>query len=405
MFSFVLTVALINLLFMCLLFSMRHKIAITTPVLLMTVLVAFLCAIAFPYLIVILDYPQLVITFIFIILFCSVLLTLVNKKCLALKLNAAPTNHPDSKEEQTSDLKTANEVPLLETATTATAYEQFEQSTANVMCAQIEQVSIPTIEPETEPEATAAKNKETSATKSELIHPLLEITDSLPGVTEEKNGLPDNPDLSGHVKKPEPPVMEIKPDPELGPMPEPVPESVPVPVLELAPMPEPVPVLEPESTPEPVLEPVPVPEPAFEPAAVFTYDKNKNTPPQTNHRHQDFSPGEVTEPADEVTEPDSDRVETNRTDLNRFIELGFASKQNGDYLGAATTFLKALQMRPNTKLALLLAVEVSEIYREAGQFWQATEILNTLIKSRRADLDGEKVEKLELKINQLQESH
>ncbi|WP_449240467.1 hypothetical protein [Desulfoscipio gibsoniae] len=375
MFSFVLTVALINLLFMCLLFSMRHKIAITTPVLLMTVLVAFLCAIAFPYLIVILDYPQLVITFIFIILFCSVLLTLVNKKCLALKLNAAPTNHPDSKEEQTSDLKTANEVPLLETATTATAYEQFEQSTANVMCAQIEQVSIPTIEPETKPEATAAKNKETSATKSELIHPLLEITDSLPGVTEEKNGLPDNPDLSGHVKKPEPPVMEIKPDPELGPVPVPVPE------------------------------PEPVPEPAFEPAAVFTYDKNKNTPPQTNHRHQDFSPGEVTEPADEVTEPDSDRVETNRTDLNRFIELGFASKQNGDYLGAATTFLKALQMRPNTKLALLLAVEVSEIYREAGQFWQATEILNTLIKSRRADLDGEKVEKLELKINQLQESH
>jgi len=292
MLAFVLAVLLFNLFFMCLFFFIRHMIAIATPVLVMTALVAFFCTITFPYLAAFFDYGTLAVIFCMMILCFSVLLTLADKKFPAPAFSAADADHPSDQEEPPSKgLNLAAE----KTAVEKTAVEKTVLVTAQDL------------------EVVAQQ-------------------------------LPQTPN-----------PLETQPPEEMG-----------------------------ETPPEKI-----------------SQSTGLENEPELVHTATTAEDLEICNAG--VAESDFFRIEPKQTDPNALINLGFDRKQNGDCLGAATFFFSVLQMQPEPKLAILLAMEISDIYRAAGQFWQAAEILNILLDSWRNELDTGKVARLEIKISQLHE--
>lgn len=79
MLNFIFTVLLFNLFFALMLLLIHRRIPITRPVLVMTAVVAFACVIFLPYLANHLDYPGLAAALAALILFCSLILTLVKE--------------------------------------------------------------------------------------------------------------------------------------------------------------------------------------------------------------------------------------------------------------------------------------------------------------------------------------
>lgn len=66
--------------------------------------------------------------------------------------------------------------------------------------------------------------------------------------------------------------------------------------------------------------------------------------------------------------------------LADYIKEGFRRKEKGDYAGAARCFMDACAITGSSKLRVSLLVELSKIYREAGQKDQAVAILKLLAR-------------------------
>ncbi|HBX23083.1 MAG TPA: hypothetical protein DEF34_05560 [Desulfotomaculum sp.] len=347
MWAFVLTVLLFNLIFMCLLFFIRHMIAITTPVLVMTALVAFFCTITFPYLAAIFDYGYLALIFCFIILCFSVLLTLADKKYPAQTLSAAGTDCcPSGQQVPNSGLNTTDEKKAVEITALVTAQDPkvIAHQLPETLKPLQENESENQLKPEPQPPEEMGKTTPEKMTQSTGLENELALVHTAPKA--ESSEICDEIDA----------------------------------------------LVEDETADE------------ANDAEILDETKEvaaEGKPDDTDLTQTILWPREYS--AAVVTESNSVMVVTKQTNLNSLINLGFDRKQNGDYLGAATTFFSVLQMQPEPGLAILLAVEISDIYREAGQFWQAAEILNILLDSWRNELDTEKVIRLEIKINQLHE--
>jgi len=323
MWTFILAILLFNLIFICLLFFIRHIIAVTTPVLVLIALVAFCCTVALPYLAAIFDYGYLALIFCLMILCSAVLLALADRKYPAPTFSAAGAVRPEALAEQAPDAQ-----PLEETGP------------ENLLAPE------PQLEEITEPEEAMAAEETTEAL--EALEPEEEVTEAQEAL------------------EPEEEVTEAQ---------------------EALETPE---VAEPEETAE-------TPE--------ITETREATEPGEELTEAQEaIETPEVAEPEETAAAADATPEElVPSIGLEQLIDSGFTRKHRGDYLGAAVTFFRALQMQPEPKLAVLLATEVSDIYREAHQYWQAVEILNTLLESWRNELDPETVARLEIRTNQLHE--
>ncbi len=61
-----------------------------------------------------------------------------------------------------------------------------------------------------------------------------------------------------------------------------------------------------------------------------------------------------------------------------WITAGFTAKGQGDFAGALTCFFKALSNSPSAPTAALIALEISSIYQELGQYTQAALALKAI---------------------------
>ena len=68
-----------------------------------------------------------------------------------------------------------------------------------------------------------------------------------------------------------------------------------------------------------------------------------------------------------------------KMDLNSIIAKGFSLRLAGDMPGAVNCFMNAMHFSSDAKLNVMLGSEISAIYNQMGQSWQAAEILNILL--------------------------
>lgn len=76
--------------------------------------------------------------------------------------------------------------------------------------------------------------------------------------------------------------------------------------------------------------------------------------------------------------PDGVFLPANEPVIARFIKEGFARKEEGDLAGAARCFMNACKLARTNKLRAVLLLELSKIYRDAGQNAQAAAVLQLL---------------------------
>lgn len=83
-----------------------------------------------------------------------------------------------------------------------------------------------------------------------------------------------------------------------------------------------------------------------------------------------------------------------RPSLEELISRAFEAKHKRDYTSAAEYFKKALRLKPESKLAVLLAADISGIYRNLGRYEDALQILRSTLRKEKSSLDQSLVQKI-----------
>ncbi|HHW39623.1 MAG TPA: hypothetical protein GXX19_00450 [Syntrophomonadaceae bacterium] len=86
----------------------------------------------------------------------------------------------------------------------------------------------------------------------------------------------------------------------------------------------------------------------------------------------------VPEPAVIADEEEQVRSEVVST-VDNYIARGFAARETGNYVDAVDCFLKALLSNPGEQLKALLALEISAVYQQLGQYRQAVMLLDAML--------------------------
>ncbi|TEB11554.1 hypothetical protein Pmgp_01568 [Pelotomaculum propionicicum] len=68
--------------------------------------------------------------------------------------------------------------------------------------------------------------------------------------------------------------------------------------------------------------------------------------------------------------------------VNDYISAGFKARTTGDLAGAVKNFITALMMSQEQQITAALSLEISAIYQELGQYFQAGMILRSVIKQK-----------------------
>ncbi len=76
--------------------------------------------------------------------------------------------------------------------------------------------------------------------------------------------------------------------------------------------------------------------------------------------------------------PDGDKFPSNT--VNDYVSSGFRAKSAGDLAGAINYFITALQANQEQQITAAIALEISSIYQELGQYFQAELILKSVVK-------------------------
>lgn len=76
--------------------------------------------------------------------------------------------------------------------------------------------------------------------------------------------------------------------------------------------------------------------------------------------------------------PDEDKFSPNT--VNDYVLSGFKAKSAGDLVGAVKYFITALQTNQEQQITAAIALEISAIYQELGQYFQAELILRSVVK-------------------------
>lgn len=86
------------------------------------------------------------------------------------------------------------------------------------------------------------------------------------------------------------------------------------------------------------------------------------------------------------TSPDEDKfspsrdIEKSPDTVNYYISFGFRAKSAGDLAGAVKCFITALQTNPEQQITAALVLEISAIYQELGQYFQAGIIMKSIME-------------------------
>ena len=84
--------------------------------------------------------------------------------------------------------------------------------------------------------------------------------------------------------------------------------------------------------------------------------------------------------------------------LSQWVAAAFERKAKGDLAGAVQSFLKALQMAREPQTAAALALEISVIYQELGQYRQAAIILKTMMRQEEIAANQQLVKTLQAQL-------
>lgn len=93
----------------------------------------------------------------------------------------------------------------------------------------------------------------------------------------------------------------------------------------------------------------------------------------------DYPPQTV---ADDLEKEDPHPIYEDPITVNDYVSSGFRAKSAGDLAGAVKHFITALQKNQEQQMAAALALEISAIYQELGQYFQAELILRSVIKQK-----------------------
>lgn len=88
-------------------------------------------------------------------------------------------------------------------------------------------------------------------------------------------------------------------------------------------------------------------------------------------------------------------------DINSMVDVAFDKKSSGDLAGAVAVFMQALRLNPSVRLAVLICLEMSAIYRDIGQTEQAAAVLDMLLARWGTAIDGKIYEVIKNSINEL----
>ncbi len=90
--------------------------------------------------------------------------------------------------------------------------------------------------------------------------------------------------------------------------------------------------------------------------------------------------GEETVPEPAVTADEEEQVRSEVVStVDNYIARGFAARETGNYVDAVDCFLKALLSNPGEQLKALLALEISAVYQQLGQYRQAVMLLDAML--------------------------
>ncbi len=90
--------------------------------------------------------------------------------------------------------------------------------------------------------------------------------------------------------------------------------------------------------------------------------------------------GEETVPEPAVTAVEEEQVGSEMVStVDDYIARGFAARERGNYVDAVDCFLKALLSNPGEQLKALLALEISAVYQQLGQYQQAIMLLDAML--------------------------
>jgi len=81
----------------------------------------------------------------------------------------------------------------------------------------------------------------------------------------------------------------------------------------------------------------------------------------------------------EDEESDAATATVNDDIIKDYVSAGFEAKARGDLNGAVNYFFKAFRLAQNQQVSTVLAMEISAIYQELGQYLQAGMIINSVL--------------------------
>jgi len=82
---------------------------------------------------------------------------------------------------------------------------------------------------------------------------------------------------------------------------------------------------------------------------------------------------------EEIRDSDPAVIKADPVTVNDYISAGFEARARGDMTGAAEFFFKALRLNQGQQISVALAMEVSAVYQELGQYLQAGMILKSVM--------------------------
>lgn len=94
-------------------------------------------------------------------------------------------------------------------------------------------------------------------------------------------------------------------------------------------------------------------------------------------------------------------ISPEHSDINSLVGVAFDKKSSGDLSGAVAVFMQVLRLNPAARLAALICIEMSAIYRDIGQTEQAAAVLEMLLARWGAAIDGIMSESIRNSINEL----
>ncbi|SFH24809.1 hypothetical protein SAMN05660649_04408 [Desulfotomaculum arcticum] len=393
MLDFITAIFVFNLLFFIFMFLIRHFIPLSLPALVITGIISLLCTIFFPYMAAHLSYPQVIGFLLCFILICAIILALVDKKL-------QPAKHVAEKEALNEiitgpDMGTSSEQPATVSPTDAVQEKIFEETALHKL--ETAEQKVPPVQETPDKIIFVQENKsqlfrtpEASLSKQAVSQPAAPLS-SLKANAHETTATIAPCELTGGATDTET-NQEILPQEELKPNQ----------YVQDIDKPDYKPEDEGDSQ---VLDPVEksnAEEPLLEEADLDSL-KTNTTQPETAPDHAPAISDTIPGPTDNIPDTqDSIPDNTQPENLQQLIVSGFSSKKTGHYEQAIKNFNAALQLKPASKLAVLILLEISEIYKLIDQPWQAAEILKILLINWQSELDVVTINEIKNKINILQ---